>query len=101
MASLGKKEREKLLNREAEKFLEKRNSARKAKRDISLGMDERIAASKAMQSLPRRSMKIRSQNRCSLTGNSRGFFRKTGLGRHAFREFALRGLIPGWYKASW
>jgi small subunit ribosomal protein S14 len=36
-----------------------------------------------------------------MSGRSRGYEGFFGLGRMAFREMALNGLIPGVRKASW
>lgn len=55
----------------------------------------------ALQKLPRNSSPVRLRNRCSLTGRSRGFYRKFGLCRNQFRLMALDGKIPGIRKASW
>lgn len=49
----------------------------------------------------RRKYPTRVRNRCSITGRPRGYMRKFGLSRIAFRELALRGEIPGVRKASW
>ncbi len=49
----------------------------------------------------RRKYQTRVRNRCSITGRPRGYMRKFGLSRIAFRELALRGEIPGVRKASW
>jgi len=54
-----------------------------------------------LQKLPRNSSPTRVNNRCSLTGRSRGFIRKYGISRIKFRELALEGKIPGVRKASW
>lgn len=54
-----------------------------------------------LQKLPRNSSPTRQNNRCSLTGRSRGFIRKYGVSRIKFRELALDGKIPGIRKASW
>ncbi|MDR8394511.1 30S ribosomal protein S14 [Aliifodinibius sp. S!AR15-10] len=54
-----------------------------------------------LQKLPRNSSPTRQNNRCSLTGRSRGFIRKYGVSRIKFRELALDGKIPGVRKASW
>ena len=51
--------------------------------------------------LPRNSSPTRSKNRCELTGRSRGYMRKFGLSRVAFREEVSKGNIPGVTKASW
>lgn len=55
----------------------------------------------ALQNLPRNSNPTRLHNRCSVTGRPRGFMRKFGISRIAFRELALQGMIPGVTKASW
>ena len=39
--------------------------------------------------------KVREYNRCPLTGRPRGFIRKYGMSRNAFRKLASEGLIPG------
>ncbi len=44
---------------------------------------------------------VRYRNRCRLCGRSRGYMRKYGLCRLCFREYALKGEIPGVRKASW
>jgi small subunit ribosomal protein S14 len=43
----------------------------------------------------------RRQNRCQITGRSRGVYRKFGVSRIVLRELALQGMIPGMRKASW
>jgi small subunit ribosomal protein S14 len=45
--------------------------------------------------------KIRYRNRCKLCGRPRGFIRKFGICRLCFREYALKGELPGIRKASW
>ena len=55
----------------------------------------------ALQSLPKNSSPVRLHNRCMLTGRPRGYYRKFGISRLAFREMALRGEIPGIKKSSW
>lgn len=54
-----------------------------------------------LQALPRNSSPSRLHNRCSITGRPRGYLRKFGVSRIAFREMALEGKIPGVVKASW
>ena len=49
----------------------------------------------------RRKFPVRVHNRCQRCGRSRGYIRKFQLCRICFREFALRGDIPGVAKASW
>ncbi len=55
----------------------------------------------ALQQLPRNSAPTRLHNRCNVSGRPRGYLRKFGLSRIAFRELALEGKIPGVVKASW
>ncbi|HTX98963.1 MAG TPA: 30S ribosomal protein S14 [Bacteroidota bacterium] len=55
----------------------------------------------ALQKLPRNSSPTRLHHRCSMSGRPRGYMRKFGLSRIAFRELALDGKIPGVTKASW
>ncbi|MEK7250037.1 MAG: 30S ribosomal protein S14 [Bacteroidota bacterium] len=55
----------------------------------------------ALQRVPRNSAPTRLHNRCNMSGRPRGYLRKFGLSRIAFRELALEGKIPGVVKASW
>jgi len=55
----------------------------------------------ALQALPRNSCPTRLHNRCNVSGRPRGYMRKFGMSRIAFRELALEGKIPGVTKASW
>lgn len=54
-----------------------------------------------LQKLPRNASPVRLNNRCAMTGRSRGYLRKFGVSRIVFREMALAGKIPGVKKASW
>ena len=63
--------------------------------------EQRLAARRKLEQLPRDSSPTRLRNRCALTGRPRGVFRKFGLGRNKLREIAMRGEIPGVVKASW
>jgi len=45
--------------------------------------------------------KVRKYNRCPLCGRPRAFLRRFGMCRICFRQYALRGEIPGVTKASW
>ncbi|MDY0406473.1 30S ribosomal protein S14 [Virgibacillus sp. 179-BFC.A HS] len=55
----------------------------------------------ALRKLPRDSSPTRSHHRCELTGRPRGYMKRFGMSRIAFRELALKGQIPGVQKASW
>jgi small subunit ribosomal protein S14 len=63
--------------------------------------EQRLAARRKLEQMPRDSSPTRLRNRCALTGRPRGVFRKFGLGRNKLREIAMRGEIPGVVKASW
>ena len=55
----------------------------------------------SLQKLPRDSSATRLNNRCSLTGRSRAYYRRFGISRIMLRELALLGQLPGVTKASW
>jgi small subunit ribosomal protein S14 len=63
--------------------------------------DQRAEAYVAIRKLPRDASPVRFRNRCAMSGRSRAYLRQFGLGRIAFRDMALAGLIPGVRKASW
>ncbi len=44
---------------------------------------------------------VRAYHRCKLCGRPRGYLRKFDMCRICFREFALKGEVPGVIKASW
>ena len=54
----------------------------------------------ALDKLPRNASPVRLHNRCSLTGRPKGYMRKFGISRVAFRKMAGDGKIPGITKAS-
>ncbi len=70
-------------------------------RDLKISAEERDIARGEYMSMPRDASPCRMRNRCRITGRSRGFYRKFGLGRNKLREAAMRGDIPGLVKASW
>lgn len=79
---------------------------RKRRKLVAQYAERRAALKKAgdfegLQKLPRNSSRTRVRNRCSMTGRSRGYIRRFGLGRVAFRLLALNGMIPGVRKSSW
>jgi len=91
------KKREELVNR----HWEKRMKLRQDVVNMNLSEDERNFAKIALNKMPRDTSYIRLRNRCKLTGRPRGYYRKFGMSRLTFREFALAGNIPGVTKASW
>lgn len=54
-----------------------------------------------LQKLPKNSSPTRWKNRSMESGRPRGYMRKFGMDRIAFREHASKGEIPGVTKASW
>ena len=63
--------------------------------------EDRVAARRRLEQLPRDSSPTRSHNRCQLTGRSKAVYRKFKVSRIMLRELALAGKIPGLKKASW
>ena len=89
-------------NRElAKKYFKYRKELREKAVDMKLSEDERMAARKKLQALPRDTSMNRVTTRCQLTGRPRGNYKKFGLSRMAFRALALDGKLPGVTKASW
>ena len=89
--------REKLVKR----YAAKRATLKETIRSPKSTDEEREAALRKMQSLPRDSSSSRQRNRCAITGRPRGVYRKFGLGRSKLREATMRGDVPGRRKASW
>lgn len=85
----------------ATKYAKKRAALKAAIVNPKLSDEERHAAVIALQKLPRDSSRIRTRNRCGLTGRPRGYYRKFGLARNKLRELMMRGEVPGVIKASW
>ena len=96
-----------MLNREVRRAATvKRYAAKRAKlkeiiRDPKSSDEERYEAQRQLQALPRDASPSRLRNRCAITGRSRGYYRRFGLGRNKLREATMRGDIPGLSKASW
>ena len=101
MACKGDLEREKRLKKLIEKYKEKRIELKAKVKDLKLDPQERVKAMLELNKLPKNSCPVRARNRCGIDGRSRSFMRQFGLGRHAFRDLASAGLIPGVKKASW
>ncbi len=83
------------------KFYFKRLNLKKIISNVKSSSKDRWNAIVKLQSLPRNSSIVRHRNRCKLTGRCHGYLRKFGLSRIKFREFAVRGDIPGLKKSSW
>lgn len=83
------------------RYAARRAELKEAARDPNASEEERRAALAKLQKLPRDASPVRQRNRCQVTGRSRGYYRKFGLGRNKLREAAMNGEIPGLSKASW
>jgi small subunit ribosomal protein S14 len=101
MAKTSMIEREKRRADLAKRHAAKRALLKETIRSPKSTDDEREAATRKLQSLPRDSSPSRMRNRCAITGRSRGVYRKFGLGRTKLREATMRGDVPGLRKASW
>jgi small subunit ribosomal protein S14 len=87
--------------RMVELYKERRAVLKKATVDLSLTLEDRMAAQAKLAGLPKDSSAIRVRNRCSQTGRARGYLRFFGVSRIVFRELASAGVLPGVRKASW
>ena len=83
------------------KFATRRAALRAKLQDPSVSIDDKIATQAAFAKLPRNSCPTRKNNRCVLTGRSRGYYKKFGVSRIMLRELALAGHLPGVRKSSW
>ena len=96
-----------LINRDmkrralVKKYQKKRDALLEIVNNMKASEEDRFAARLKLQQLPRNANPTRLHNRCAVTGRSRGYFRKFGLGRNKLREFVMRGEVPGMVKASW
>lgn len=101
MAKLSQVLRDERRKKLIAKHAEKRAELRKKLKDPSLSVDEKLQVQAAFAKLPRNSCPTRYNTRCKLSGRSRGYYRKFGISRIAFRELALKGQLPGVRKSSW
>ncbi len=81
--------RERKRRKMVAKYAEKRQALKKA------------GDYEALQRIPRNASPVRLNNRCPISGRSRGYMRTFGVSRIVFRQMALSGRIPGVRKASW
>lgn len=101
MAKKGKTEQN---NRRAEiivRYAEKRKPLIAIIKDPEATPLEKREAQMKLRKMPRDASATRYRNRCQFTGRPRGYLRKFGLSRIAFRENSLEGMIPGVTKSSW
>jgi len=57
--------------------------------------------SKVMRNQKKYRFATRHRNRCAICGRPRGYYRMFNICRVCFREFALKGYLPGVTKSSW
>ena len=62
---------------------------------------KRFEAQLKLNKLPKNSSKIRTRNRCEVSGRPHGVYRKLKISRIALRDMASSGKIPGITKSSW
>lgn len=101
MAKTSQKHRDLKRKRLIKKYAEKRAALRKRLNDPNVEIEEKLEIQNEFAKLPRNSCPTRWNNRCALSGRSRGYYRKFGISRIALRDLALRGQVPGVRKSSW
>ncbi len=101
MAKTSMIERDKKRAKIVKKYAARRAKLKQQQSDSKASPEDRLAASEALQKLPRDASPVRLRERCAITGRPRGTYRRFGLGRNKLREAAMRGDIPGLGKASW
>jgi len=89
--------RQKIVDR----YSSKRRELKAIVKSPKTSFEEKKLAFMKLEKMPKDSNPIRVRNRCNLTGRPRGYYRKFGLSRIAFREMANKGIVPGVTKASW
>lgn len=101
MAKLSQVLRDERRKKLIAKYAEKRAELRKRLNDPNVSIDEKLEVQAEFAKLPRNSCPTRHNSRCKISGRSRGYYRKFGISRIAFRELALKGQLPGVRKSSW
>ncbi len=101
MAKLSQVLRDQRRKKLIEKYAEKRAALRKRLNDPSVSIEEKFEIQVAFAKLPRNSCPTRLKRRCAISGRARGYYRKFGISRIAFRDMALKGQLPGVRKSSW
>lgn len=101
MAKKSMLERERKRAKTVQRFAKKRAELKKVISSASSSDEQRSEAMAKLRKLPRDASPSRGRNRCAITGRSRGYYRKFGLGRNKLREETMKGNIPGLGKASW
>lgn len=95
------KQKQKIVNKYREQREEIKKTLKTLYKDVEANFDLIFEYHSKLQQFPRKSIPARLRNRCRITGRARGVYRKVGLSRMKFREYAMNGLIPGVVKSSW
>ena len=101
MAKTSLIQKEQKRRRRVAQHAEKRAVLVQVIKDPGASLEEKEAAYKAIQKMPRDASPVRMHNRCSITGRPRAFYRRFGVSRLVLRRLAHRGELPGVRKASW
>ncbi len=101
MAKLSQVLRDQRRKKLIEKYAEKRAELRKRLNDPNVSIEEKFEIQEAFAKRPRNSCPTRLKRRCAISGRARGYYRKFGISRIAFRDMALKGQLPGVRKSSW
>ena len=82
-------------------FYERRyNSLQSLAQNQKITSTLRVQAYRELGQFPRECSVTRMRNRCTLTGRSRGIYRRFGISRLMFRKLAWQGQLVGVKKAS-
>jgi small subunit ribosomal protein S14 len=84
-----------------DKYKKRREELVSTMNNPNLPDDERLAARKKLNNIPRDANPNRVRMRCEITGRPRGNYRKFRMCRIAFRQLANEGKLPGVTKSSW
>lgn len=101
MAKKGMIEKNKRRQKLAKQFAGKRAALKAITQNKDLPLDERLAATLKLATLPRNSAESRFRLRCEVSGRPRAVYRKFKMSRIALRELGNKGLVPGLVKSSW
>ena len=80
------------------KFRNKREKLKKLLKSKELSMEKRFTIQNKLNDLPKSSSRVRYRNRCTLTGRSRGVYRKFGQKVTAAVGFQIYTFILYIYK---
>ncbi|WP_335985931.1 30S ribosomal protein S14 [Glycomyces sp. MUSA5-2] len=97
-SAIAKQRRREVL---VDRYRERRSALKRLIAAPGTDPQERAAAVRALQRLPRDSSPVRLRSRDAVDGRPRGVYRKFQLSRVRLRAMAHRGELPGIRKSSW